>query len=348
MKYKTLFPIGLLLVCAAVKTHAATLHDNGEPDYTSTLPLVTSDRFSQTGAPTPILADDFTLPQRALIDGITFFGAYAPNDTLVEEVDARLTVEIRTDAGGVPGDLLGNSEMRITRTDTGQQTLGIRVYKYAVEVVPAIETPGAGTYWLVVYGDTELEDDGDSWTWAPARRPGNYARTFDQLETWTPHPALELAWSVSGTMSIPMNPGVNDAWYNPDTSGQGFFINVFPDAGIVFLAWFTYDVERPPGNLPAVVGEPGHRWVTAQGAITGGKVTMEISNTSGGVFDNENFPPTREAVGTIELSFDSCNSGTVEYDIPLAGVSGMVPIRRVVSDNVALCEALIAAPASPP
>ena len=33
-----------------------------------------------------------------------------------------------------------------------------------------------------------------------------------------------------------INAGLNDAWYNPATDGQGFFITVFPDIGYVLLA----------------------------------------------------------------------------------------------------------------
>ena len=44
--------------------------------------------------------------------------------------------------------------------------------------------------------------------------------------------------------------------------------------------------------------------------------------------------------GDIILSFANCNSGNVEYDIPSIGQAGIVPIRRIVDDNIALCEQL--------
>jgi hypothetical protein len=44
--------------------------------------------------------------------------------------------------------------------------------------------------------------------------------------------------------------------------------------------------------------------------------------------------------GTIKLTFTSCNSGTIEYDIPSINSQGTVPIQRVAADNIALCEAL--------
>ena len=49
-----------------------------------------------------------------------------------------------------------------------------------------------------------------------------------------------------GKIGFLINAGLNDAWYFPDTDGQGFFITVFPDLGAVSLAWFTYDTELPP------------------------------------------------------------------------------------------------------
>lgn len=140
-----------------------------------------------------------------------------------------------------------------------------------------------------------------------------------------------------------INAGLNDAWYYPETSGQGFFIAVFPDLGYVSLAWFTYDTEFPPNDATANLGDPGHRWLTAVGPIEGNQVLMDIEMTSGGIFDAateiiRTDPPGSD--GTIILTFDSCNSGTVEYDIPSINSQGIVPIQRIAGDNIALCDAL--------
>lgn len=140
-----------------------------------------------------------------------------------------------------------------------------------------------------------------------------------------------------------LTPGMNDAWYDPQTDGQGFFIAVFPGLDRVSLAWFTYDIELPSGDAVASLGDPGHRWLTAIGPIDGNQATLDIVITSGGLFDTptdvqRTEPPGSD--GTIKLSFDSCNSGTVEYDIPSIERQGIIPIRRVANDNVALCKAL--------
>jgi len=152
-----------------------------------------------------------------------------------------------------------------------------------------------------------------------------------------------LADTVLPSVGFSINAGLNDAWYNPATSGQGFFITVFPDLGSVSLAWFTYDTELPAETAQANLGDPGHRWLTAFGPIMGNQVLMNIEMTSGGLFDTPTViqrtdPPGSD--GTIVLTFTSCNSGTVEYDIPSIDRQGTVPIQRVADDNIALCEAL--------
>jgi hypothetical protein len=80
-----------------------------------------------------------------------------------------------------------------------------------------------------------------------------------------------------------INAGLNDAWYYPVTDGQGFFITVFPDLGAVSLAWFTYDTEFPSVDAVANLGDPGHRWLTAIGAIDGNKAVLTVEMTSGGI-----------------------------------------------------------------
>ncbi|MGB7450717.1 MAG: peptidylprolyl isomerase [Lysobacterales bacterium] len=141
-----------------------------------------------------------------------------------------------------------------------------------------------------------------------------------------------------------MNAGLNDAWYNPITDGQGFFITVFPDINLVNLAWFTYDTELPADESTANLGSAGHRWLTALGPIEGDTAVLNIDIASGGLFDTateveHTAPPGSD--GTITLTFSDCNSGLVEYDIPSINRQGSVPIQRVANDNIALCEALI-------
>ena len=149
--------------------------------------------------------------------------------------------------------------------------------------------------------------------------------------------------AVSEKSELPpfeMNPGLNDAWINSDTDGQGFFVTVFPDLGFVLLAWFTYDTELPSPDASANLGDPGHRWLTAVGPINGNSAVLEIEFASGGLFDQA-AEVDRVIDGTITLSFENCSSGNVDYDIPSIDRQGSVPIERVAADNAALCETLL-------
>jgi len=150
-------------------------------------------------------------------------------------------------------------------------------------------------------------------------------------------------FDLSPLNNFTINPGLNDAWYNPLTDGQGFFITIFPDLNVASLAWFTYDTELPPEDAQANLGDPGHRWFTGLGPITGNQVRMDIEMTSGGLFDTpteitRTDPPGSD--GTMILTFTNCNSGSVEYDIPSINGHNVVPIRRVANDNIVICEAL--------
>jgi hypothetical protein len=139
-----------------------------------------------------------------------------------------------------------------------------------------------------------------------------------------------------------INPGLNDAWFNLATNGQGFLITVFPDRKEMFLAWFTFDKERPPEDVTALLGEPGHRWLTAQGPYEGDTANLTIFVTEGGVFDSvEPVAETDPAgEGTITIEFADCTEGLVNYEITSLDISGVIPIQRISPDNVSLCETL--------
>ena len=140
-----------------------------------------------------------------------------------------------------------------------------------------------------------------------------------------------------------INEGLNDAWFNPDTDGQGFFINVLPGPQLMFLSWFTYDTERPVESAPAELGEPGHRWFTAQGEIHGNRAVLNLDNTSGGIFNASPPVPVTTGDGTIVVEFSDCNNGTVDFHIDSADLDGLIPIQRITLDNVSLCETLSSA-----
>jgi hypothetical protein len=141
--------------------------------------------------------------------------------------------------------------------------------------------------------------------------------------------------------ATPINAGFTDAWFNPETSGQGFFINVFPALGKVFVGWFTFDTERPSAAVGAHFGAPGQRWLTAQGDIRDNRAELEIDLAQGGVFGSGTPAPDHLNVGRMILQFDGCRRGTVSYELP--GIDAwlrVIPVERIVESRVGLCEAL--------
>jgi hypothetical protein len=141
--------------------------------------------------------------------------------------------------------------------------------------------------------------------------------------------------------SFQINAGLSDAWYNPATDGQGFLISVFPERRELFLAWFTYDVERPVGSV-AQLGEPGHRWLTAQGPYEGDSAVLTIYVSEGGVFDSAEAAVNTRPDGTLTLEFADCSEALLNYEITSLGISDQIPLERIVPDNQALCETLSA------
>lgn len=143
-----------------------------------------------------------------------------------------------------------------------------------------------------------------------------------------------------------INFGLADSWYNPDTPGQGFFLDVLESTNQVFLAWFTYALE------PEVDDEFAHRWMTAIGPAAGTTAELVIDRTDGGAFDAAEPAPTHAPAGAIDLEFSDCSFGQIHYDLAAngqvhPGASGVIPIERIVDDAVGFCESLYAGPGMP-
>jgi cyclophilin family peptidyl-prolyl cis-trans isomerase len=138
--------------------------------------------------------------------------------------------------------------------------------------------------------------------------------------------------------------GMNDAWYDIDTDGQGFYMVVYPNIEVMSVAWFTFDTERPDESVSAMLGGPGQRWLTAQGSFTGNRAELTIYSTEGGVFDSGEPAPASREDGTMVVEFTDCTLGSVTFDIPSVDRQGVIPIQRLATDNVAMCEQLSGIP----
>lgn len=171
--------------------------------------------------------------------------------------------------------------------------------------------------------------------------PSDYeAQLIGQIEV-----DLGLAYAIGvSEENFVINPGLNDAWYEQATDGQGFFITVYPESATVFVGWFTFDMEFPGPDAIAGLGDACQRWLTAQGPYAGNQADLVVYNSSGGLFDTSLPHPELAPIGSIVLQFENCDSGTVSYDLPGVGLSGVVAIQRLAPDNVAACETAVFAP----
>jgi plastocyanin len=207
--------------------------------------------------------------------------------------------------------------------------------------------------WTNAAGGAPHDVTADDFSWASATQSQFiFSRQFNSVEEVLYHCTVHASPggnSMNGSISVVdgggafnINAGLNDSWFNPATAGQGFFITVFPDITSVFLAWFTYDTVRPPAEVTANLGEPGHRWLTAFGNYSGDTATLDVELTEGGVFDSAVPAVTQSADGSITVEFSDCENGMITYDITSANVQGVIPIQRIALDNVGACEELAA------
>jgi hypothetical protein len=182
------------------------------------------------------------------------------------------------------------------------------------------------------FGTVELTANTDYYFVVQPTAPGNAGDFLFVLAA----PALRISFGMAGN------------WFDPPTSGQGFFMDVYDNINQMFVGWYTYDLERPPEDATALMGDPGHRWLTAQGPFSGDTATLDIYWTTGMIFDSPE-PPRNLPVkdGKLTITFEDCKSGVVDYVIPSVAVAGQVPIQRVANDAVQLCENYSEGPAQP-
>lgn len=153
-------------------------------------------------------------------------------------------------------------------------------------------------------------------------------------------PSAEIAFQPAELGSVfAINEGLNGSWFNSDTLGQGFFIDIFPLRGEVFVAWFTYDTEAGFGDVVSVVGHPGHRWLTAQGPFSGTTADLTVNVTRGGIFNDPAGVETTP-VGSMQLEFEDCENAVITYELGTPPLSGQVPLTRISNSNAELCRAL--------
>jgi len=141
--------------------------------------------------------------------------------------------------------------------------------------------------------------------------------------------------SGNATQAVDINAGMDGAWFDSDTPGQGFFIDAHPDPegdNFIFVSWFTYGEQTASGQ----------RWLTAQGGFEGSTAEIDVWETTGGSFDDPE-PISRTKVGTMSLDFTDCSNAQLTYSLPADSAEGDIAITRVIPGSQTLCEELAGA-----
>jgi hypothetical protein len=159
----------------------------------------------------------------------------------------------------------------------------------------------------------------------------------------------EFMFVLAPPAPVRINPAMTGLWADSNTPGQGIYLDVFNSIDSVFMAWFTYDLQLPGAGARAVLGDPGHRWLTGLGSISGNSSDIQAVGTSGGQFNAPSPALSRVASGTVQLQFDSCTTGRAIYELGDPSLSGVVHLQRPFEDaqDIALCERFLQGPGVP-
>jgi hypothetical protein len=132
-----------------------------------------------------------------------------------------------------------------------------------------------------------------------------------------------------------VEPGISSAWFDPTHDGEGFLIEILPgDRAVMY--WFTFDDS----------GEQS--WYLAVGEVAGNRLVFpELVQTSGGIFGPDFDPDTveRTVVGSATFLYESCESGTMVYELP--GRKGRFNLKRLSRVMGANCGLYLGPPERP-
>lgn len=161
------------------------------------------------------------------------------------------------------------------------------------------------------------------------------------IEEWNLQGSFFLQRAIPGTENVceerlgqseeplEQNEGLDGAWFNEATPGQGFLIDAHPENEFIFVAWFTFGEDTISGQ----------RWLTAQGSLLGSKADLVLYETLGGSFDIPN-PSETKAVGAMTIDFTNCSNAQLSYSIADEALAGEIDIGRAIPGTEALCEGL--------
>lgn len=130
----------------------------------------------------------------------------------------------------------------------------------------------------------------------------------------------------------PVTAAASGAWYDPATSGEGFFVQVLPERGTVAVSWYTF---APDGS-----GAPA--WIVGLGQVGGNAILVQDARSyRGGGFGADFDPATLGGEPWGRLTFvleeplpgSTLRQGRVRYEGPAGWGSGERLLTQLTHDG---------------
>ena len=140
---------------------------------------------------------------------------------------------------------------------------------------------------------------------------------------------IVVSGTATGGSNVPITAGFTGAWYDPNQSGHGIFLEVLPNNQILAW-WFTF---APDGT---------QAWFGNVGGIdpATNTATVEALKAQGGAWI-PNFNPanvTQPIWGTLVFSFTDCDHGRVDFNSVAPGYGqGHMDLTRITHINGLAC-----------
>jgi len=122
-----------------------------------------------------------------------------------------------------------------------------------------------------------------------------------------------LLISLLAEMNPRLDQRFNGAWYDPETDGQGFNLEILEN-GAVASFWYTY------------TDDGRQRWFLIQGEVINGEAEVTIYETSGGVFLQDD-PVSLHEWGSGRFSAVDCEH--ITFEIESDEISTTIPLTRL-------------------
>lgn len=234
--------------------------------------------------------------------------------------------------------------------DHNQYVKGNLLYQANYEAglrILRIDDPAAAELTEVAFFDTQPDSDSagfrGAWNVYPFLPSGNILISDLTSGLFIVRPTinaegdpLELDFDVADGQWVTDDVGFRGA-------AQGVTFDYLPSADVLFLAWFTYQLEpQVPSDDPSPdIGAPDNRWLTGRLQTDGNSAFGPLFASAGGGFDQppNEFQRTAQ-VGEVRVDFTACDHAFLTYSIdqpPLSRTIELIPLEKRTSPEAFEC-----------